>query len=271
MKQKRLCIAAGVAVGVAMGAYALWQGLHTVSYQIVSNRVKQPVRLALVADLHSTWYGDEQIYLIKTLEAVGPDVILMAGDMIDDKRERNAIDIFLNGISTSYPCFYALGNHEFRISDPKEVKQWARARGVTVLDGMVQQVSIKGQSLYIAGMDDWTCGNTLWDKQRNQVCSQIKDCDGYTILISHRPELLNLYRSSGFDLVVSGHAHGGQVRVPGLLNGLFAPGQGTFPMYAGGIYSLGHTQLVVSRGLCRNFLPRVFNRPELVVVDILPQ
>ena len=91
------------------------------------------------------------------------------------------------------------------------------------------------------------------------------------MLLSHRPELVDIYRGSGFDLVVSGHAHGGQVRIPGLVNGLFAPCQGWFPQYAGGVYALGSTTLVVSRGLCRNELPRVFNRPELVVLTLSPQ
>ena len=90
------------------------------------------------------------------------------------------------------------------------------------------------------------------------------------MLLSQRPERTECYRDSGFDLVVSGHAHGGQVRLPGMINGLFAPHQGAFPDYAGGLYALGSTTLVVSRGLCRNLLPRVFNPPELVALDLLP-
>ena len=91
-----------------------------------------------------------------------------------------------------------------------------------------------------------------------------------SVLLSHRPELTELYRGSGFDLVVSGHAHGGQVRVPLLLNGLYAPNQGFFPQYAGGLYDLDGTALAVSRGLSISRLPRVFNPPEAVVIDLVP-
>ena len=91
--------------------------------------------------------------------------------------------------------------------------------------------------------------------------------------MSHRPDLADLYSGRGFDLVVCGHAHGGQVRIPGILNGLYAPNQGMFPKYAGGHYRLadGKTEMIVSRGLCKNSLPRIFNPPEVVVIDILPR
>ncbi|MDO4733224.1 MAG: metallophosphoesterase, partial [Bacillota bacterium] len=91
-----------------------------------------------------------------------------------------------------------------------------------------------------------------------------------SILLSHRPECTAFYESSGFDLELSGHAHGGQLRIPGLLNGLYAPNQGFFPKYAGGLYQLGKTSLLVSRGLCKSRLPRVFNRPELAIIELLP-
>ena len=103
-----------------------------------------------------------------------------------------------------------------------------------------------------------------------RACQALTGDSRYTVLLSHRPERTECYRDSGFDLVVSGHAHGGQVRLPGMINGLFAPHQGAFPDYAGGLYALGSTTLVVSRGLCRNLLPRVFNPPELVALDLLP-
>jgi len=94
--------------------------------------------------------------------------------------------------------------------------------------------------------------------------------DVYSILLSHRPERVEAYHSSGFDLVVAGHAHGGQVRIPGILNGLYAPNQGFYPKYADGRYALGETLMIVGRGLSRSGLPRVFNPPELVIIDVEP-
>jgi len=95
----------------------------------------------------------------------------------------------------------------------------------------------------------------------------------FSLLLSHRPDMTDLYESLRFDLVVSGHAHGGQWRIPLLLNGLYAPHQGLFPRYAGGLYRLNGTNLLVSRGLSRETtpLPRIFNRPEVVIVDIVPE
>ena len=94
----------------------------------------------------------------------------------------------------------------------------------------------------------------------------------YTILLAHRPEELELYASLGFDLVLTGHAHGGQWRIPGVLNGLYAPDQGLFPRYAGGRYELDGTVMIVSRGLAREStrVPRFYNRPELVMIELKP-
>ena len=99
--------------------------------------------------------------------------------------------------------------------------------------------------------------------------SDLREIDSYSILVTHRPERVESYAASGFDLIVAGHAHGGQARLPGLINGVYAPNQGLFPNYAGGMYVLtAQTSMVVSRGLCRNVIPRIFNPPELVIIDI---
>ncbi len=94
--------------------------------------------------------------------------------------------------------------------------------------------------------------------------------DYYTVLLSHRPEFFELYTEYNFDLVLSGHAHGGQWRIPYILNGLYAPNQGVFPKYAGGEYTENNTTMIVSRGLAREstLLPRFYNRPELVIIDL---
>ena len=111
--------------------------------------------------------------------------------------------------------------------------------------------------------------DSRWKEQFWRCCSRTSP-DIYSILLSHRPELTKYYRDSGFDLIVAGHAHGGQFRMPGCPGGLLAPHQGFFPRYAGGQYALGSTSLIVSRGLCINRLPRIYNPPELVLVDLKP-
>lgn len=163
------------------------------------------------------------------------------------------------------------GNHEVRTGCLEALKRRFRSWGITVLEGSGTLLATPGGTLRICGVDDPSAfaGESGWLEQF-RACQALTGDSRYTVLLSHRPERTECYRDSGFDLVVSGHAHGGQVRLPGMINGLFAPHQGAFPDYAGGLYALGSTTLVVSRGLCRNLLPRVFNPPELVALDLLP-
>ena len=155
------------------------------------------------------------------------------------------------------------------------------------MEGSFSEIELNGRNIVVFGVDDpmvfgvENIGRTApkgWIDQfescklKNKLLKEkFSDIESYSILVSHRPELFKYYRNSGFDLVVAGHAHGGQVRIPGLVNGLLAPGQGLFPKYAGGAYKLGETVMIVSRGLCRNRLPRIFNPPELAVVEIKPE
>ena len=152
-----------------------------------------------------------------------------------------------------------------------------RRYGVTVLAGTWGDLTVRGQAIRVFGVDDpegfeAAPGEAVpagWLEQW-ETCRAGLEEGMVSVLLSHRPELTELYRGSGFDLVVSGHAHGGQVRVPLLLNGLYAPNQGFFPQYAGGLYDLDGTALAVSRGLSISRLPRVFNPPEAVVIDLVP-
>ncbi len=136
--------------------------------------------------------------------------------------------------------------------------------GATVLEG--DSVSLGG--VRIAGTDDPLC-LTRADWQAQLEACRAQD-DIFTVLMAHRPDRAEFY-DAGFDLVVSGHAHGGQLRIPGLIDGLWAPNQGWFPEYTSGLYPLEEGQLAVSRGLCKSAIPRLFNRPELVILRIVPE
>ena len=128
-------------------------------------------------------------------------------------------------------------------------------------------------TLRICGVDDPSAfaGESGWLEQF-RACQALTGDSRYTVLLSHRPERGEDYQGKGFDLVLAGHAHGGQWRIPGVLNGLLAPDQGLLPAYAGGLYALEDTTLVVSRGLAREStrVPRLFNPPELVILDVIP-
>ena len=242
-----------------------------VSYQVESPEIENPIRLALVTDLHSCDYGENQEDLLDAIAAQHPDGILLGGDIIDDDIPREKGELFVTEVSQTYPTYYVSGNHEYRTDDIDGIKGFLRSAGATVLEGDCIPLTVDGQTIQICGVDDPEgVGQEAMDRQLAQAAAQA-DPDHFTILLSHRPELIDQYRSFGvFDLILSGHAHGGQWRIPGLLNGLLAPNQGFFPDYAGGRYDFSDCTFLVSRGLAREStrIPRLFNPPELVILDI---
>lgn len=283
-KKKKITIISTVtAVAViSLGAAALWQGLTVRNYTQVSDKIENPIRIAVIADLHNVFYGDNQEKLIAKINNQLPDLIMLAGDIAPDANNNDGAEALFNAIGNKYPCYYVAGNHEFWSGRPRTIKEMVRSYGITVLEGSVTDVEVNGQTIQVGGVDDPDRFDTTmlsygedcveWNDELNYCSSQL-DADKYSILLSHRPELVNNYAGSGFDLVLSGHAHGGQVRIPFILNGLYAPNQGVFPEHAGGLYKLSdQTDLIVSRGISRFiYPPRVFNPPELVIVDIVPQ
>ena len=179
----------------------------------------------------------------------------------------------VEALAEAWPVYYVTGNHEFWTGRVEEVRELLRARGAVVLEGESLTATAAGQTLRIGGIDDPNVGEDIWREQLETVTAA-QDGETFSILLTHRPERVEDYAGRGFDLVLAGHAHGGQWRLPGLINGLIAPNQGLFPRYVGGRYALdGDTTMIVSRGLAREStrIPRLFNRPELVVVDILPE
>lgn len=259
-------------------AAALHEKLTVRRYKISSGKINEQVRLMILSDLHSVVYGKGQRDLFYMIKKQKPDVILLAGDMVDNRIPAMGAKELFSKIGREYPCYYVCGNHEARCKNLTAVKNLVRSYGITVLEGNGEIVEIKGQKLRICGVDDPERFMALTRKCYNvsgKWISQLRKCDEdtgdsiYSILISHRPELAGHYMNTSFDLVAAGHAHGGQVRVPGLVNGLYAPNQGLFPEYAGGRYYLDGTTMIVSRGLAKGRLPRVFNPQELVVVDLL--
>ncbi len=254
-------------------------------YKEHSAKITRQIRLALLTDLHNTLYGKKQHILTDAIKAQRPDAVLLTGDMSDGQMNMEHARLLSFLIGKQFPCYYVSGNHEFWTGNGADLKRLVASYGISVLEGNSRLLHANGQTIRICGVDDparfrrGRCRRpesmTDWEKQLSD-CKAALDRTHYSVLLSHRPELTKYYmhlpsdNEKGFDLVVTGHAHGGQVRIPGLVNGLFAPNQGIFPRYAGGRYTLGDTTMIVSRGLCKNFLPRIFNRPELVIIDVMP-
>lgn len=251
--------------------FALNNNLKVRYYEIESNKIRDRVRIALVADLHSCHYGDVQTELLDCIDAQQPDIILLGGDIVDDKLPYEYAVVVLKALAEKYPCYYVSGNHEYWSGKIDEIKQMILGYDITILEGQSEAVSINGQPLTICGVDDAEIGEENFKKQIIRAESQT-DPDLFTIFLAHRPEYIDTYLQYEFDLILSGHAHGGQWRIPGILNGLLAPNQGFFPKYAGGKYDFKHETFIVSRGLAKEStrIFRIFNPPELVIVDIVP-
>ena len=234
-------------------------------------KITSPVRFALVTDLHSCFYGKDEAHLIKMIDVEQPDAILLSGDIFDDKISDDNAKNFISAITDKYSCYYVTGNHEFWSGRVDEMKNWLKDSGVTVLDGRCISEEINGNFIDFCGIDDPTHMTDIeWIDQLNRAYDESSP-NHYRILLSHRPERYEKYENYYFNLVVAGHAHGGQWRLPFVNIGMVAPDQYLFPRYISGLYELdNNVKMIVSRGLARESmpLPRFFNHPELVIIDI---
>lgn len=248
--------------------------LKTVVYTVESDKVDESIRLALLTDLHSCRYGGGQKTLLDAVDEAKPDIVLLGGDIFEDDGDYEHTQVTLKHLADKYPCYYVTGNHEYWGGDAENILDIVESYGIKSLSGECDTIEIDGQFINICGVDDPDVMKYFEnaDDTRTQLAAAEAAADAlyYTVLLAHRPELVDIYAEYDFDLVLSGHAHGGQWRIPGILNGLYAPNQGLFPEYAGGRYDHEEWVHIVSRGLAREstLVPRIFNRPELVIVEI---
>lgn len=270
MRKKWLIYLLLLAAVIILTVIALDPRLAVRKYTIESDKVDAPVRLAVLTDYHGCDYGTNGIDLLLKTEALTPDAILLVGDMFSADPECSEELVLFEQLQIVAPTFYVTGNHEYWEQDVPVLMAAIAATGVTVLDQNCVELTVNGQLINICGIPDpysYVDTETALRRAAGAV-----EQSGFTILMAHRPELIDKYAATGaFDLVVSGHAHGGQVRIPLLMNGLCAPNQGWFPKYAGGRYTADGMTMIVSRGLSTQRqmgVPRLFNRPELVLVEI---
>ena len=268
MRRKWLCLLAALALLVG---WVLWgnRALQVNEWQIPLKELPDAFagfRIAQVSDLHNaSWWPD----VVASLEAAEPDLIVLTGDLIDSRNtDEEAALAFARQAAKIAPCCYVTGNHESRVR-----QQWGALRqglldaGVTVLENEGTILECSGETLTLLGLMD----PAFRDPTAPILIELTEMQEGVTILLSHRPELMDLYAGCGVDLVFSGHAHGGQVRIP-FLGGLIAPNQGFFPRYEEGLYRMEETAMLVSRGVGNCILPlRINNRRENVVAVLQMQ
>ena len=238
-------------------------------------------RIVQVSDLHNAEFGRGNNELLEVIEDCRPDIIVATGDIIDSGRtDTLTAALFVEKALKMTPVYYVTGNHEARLLEQGgtgkdeyfKLESIMVNAGANVLHG--ESVSIeRGESeIQIIGIDDpeYLRLNKYAGENRitlSNIDEFIKE-DIFTVLLSHRPELFEEYAKSGVNLVIAGHAHGGQFRLP-FVGGLFAPNQGFFPRYDSGLYEKNNTKMVVSRGLGNSAVPiRFNNRPEIVVIEL---
>lgn len=274
MRKKHWWILPVLAILVVLTLIALDERLTLRTYTVASPKLTAEVRLAVVTDFHSSDNADDVVAMVASC---APDAVLLIGDLFDDDTQNRPTERTLSlmrQLSAQYPCYYVSGNHEAWTGEMDALYQQTEEAGVTVLRMSSGVLTVRGQRIALCGIPDpyemVFSGAPDTEEQLRQALEDVDSAD-FTVLLAHRPELLAKYAQFPLDLVVSGHAHGGQVRIPGVLNGLYAPNQGWFPKLAGGAYTQDGTTLIVSRGLAvRTRLPRIFNRPEVVLVRCVP-
>lgn len=264
----KLKVATALTIPVAVAA-ATSEKIKLRKYTVSSPKLTDTVRALLITDLHSTIYGVDQKALLKAIDRQKPDIIFLSGDIVDDRVCYDGSIMLFNEIGQKYPCYYVPGNHEHRTGEIENIKKLIKSYGICVLAGESGTAFVNGQRISVCGADE-TAERKAFARQLVRLNNE-KDDEAFTVLLSHRPERVKYYNTCNFDLVLCGHAHGGQVRIPFVLNGLYAPGQGLFPKYAGGEYELDNGKMIVSRGLAISAIPRVFNRPELVLIKLVPE
>ena len=273
MKAKRIAIRIVLVAFLVFLACGLDCRLKVRHYWLTSEKITSPLRILLITDLHSCNYGKSEKKLTEKIDKFNPDLILLGGDIYDDDLPMDITTEFLNIIGPKYKCFYTIGNHEIWSGKADSIKNLINQSGVRILDGEKLTLKVHEDSINVCGWPDVT-ENIVWNVVLNGVDSLARDCDTskYTLLLYHRPEMVETFMKSPFDLIMAGHYHGGQFRLPWMREGIYAPDHAGELKYTGGVYPFGNRFVVISRGLAREstLIPRFYIRPEIVEITVLP-
>lgn len=267
-------------IGAILAIWTLWgnMALMVSEVTIISDRLPSEFsgyRIAHISDLHNTEFGEDNATLLQMLSECQPDIIVITGDLID--AQHTDVEAALSFAQESVkiaPIFYVTGNHEASCPQYDILKAGLESAGVTVLEDEITYLEREGETIALLGLSDpnFSIRGDLFGEVPAMVSTKLKEMleqeNVYSVLLSHRPELFETYVACGVDLVLSGHAHGGQFRLP-FVGGLIAPDQGLFPRYDAGLFTDGNTNMIVSRGLGNSIIPiRFNNRPEIVLINL---
>lgn len=258
-----LWISLGIVGGIAVIWLFIWINnnvLVTAKYTVEAD-IESRIKIVQLSDLHGKSFGHKNQRLIAKIVAQRPDVIAITGDIIHNYRERDkrcALELVaaLSGIA---PVLYVSGNHEMRNKGYRFFRKQLKEAGACVLDDCPIEIC----GITVVGLN---CASL-----KNDVIYAVTPEAPFKVLLAHKPHFFKHYASADYQLVLSGHAHGGQWRLPFTGIGFYSPGQGLFPKLTSGMHVEGKTKMIISRGLGNSQCPvRLFNLPEIVVVNIVP-
>lgn len=283
-KRNKICLIFAILVAwLVLITWIIWgNGALTVEEIVItSKRIPTPFtgfRMVQVSDLHNCSFGEDNQTLLDMIQKAKPDIIVLTGDFVDSRHTDLAVALAFAKQSVKIaPTYYVTGNHEARITEWQTFAAKLKISGVKILENETVQLKRDNAVITLAGVhdpmfqEDALPGASQVGTQA-EMAETISDLhlspNTYTVLLSHRPELFDVYVANNVDLVLTGHAHGGQIRLP-FIGGLVAPGQGLFPKYDAGLFERDDTQMIVSRGLGNSIFPlRINNRPQLVVITL---
>ena len=278
-KKKFIVLAAIVAILILL---IIWIAYGNTDLEIYKYNVKSEdipsefdnFRIVQISDLHNAEFGENNEKLLLMLKQADADIIAITGDMIDSRNTDIDVAIsFAQKAVNIAPVYYVNGNHESRVlGEYEKLKQGLTDAGVTILENSSADITIGDETITLIGINDPTfrmelVDDTMEQNIAHQLVNVIPDNDNYKVLLAHRPEYFDVYAGK-VDLVLSGHAHGGQFRIP-FIGGLVAPGQGFFPEYYEGSHIKENTEMIVSRGIGNSIIPfRINNKPEIIVAEL---
>lgn len=278
-KKKFIVLAAIVAILILL---IIWIAYGNTDLEIYKYNVKSEdipsefdnFRIVQISDLHNAEFGENNEKLLLMLKQADADIIAITGDMIDSRNTDIDVAIsFAQKAVNIAPVYYVNGNHESRVlGEYEKLKQGLTDAGVTILENSSADITIGDEAITLIGINDPTfrmdiVDDTMEQNIAHQLVNVIPDNDNYKVLLAHRPEYFDVYAGK-VNLVLSGHAHGGQFRIP-FIGGLVAPGQGFFPEYYEGSHIKENTEMIVSRGIGNSIIPfRINNKPEIIVAEL---
>ena len=276
---KRLVIILFILILACLASiWVSYNWLTVTHFTVRSSKISEPFRIVLVSDLHEHQFGRDNEKLAVKIREQSPDLIIIDGDMIngDSENADTAVEL-VRALKEAAPVYYSFGNHEYSYMEAghEDLTEELEAAGAVVLNYQSIDIDVKGNQIRLGGLYEYGFETGMQSEEENEraipYLEEYADTDRYLIMCAHRPESFypwDMADQWGIDLVLSGHAHGGQFRLP-FIGGVVAPDQGFFPKYDAGKYTENDTSMIVSKGLGNSIIPIRFNNdPELVIVEL---